>query len=254
MYPYFYALLSVIIVSFVSLVGLALVWVRIHRLQHLIIYLVAVSAWAFFGDVFFHLVPEMIEENWSRSFWMSVFVLSGLIFGLFVEKILRRRHCHLHDGHHDHSHHVAHMSIAWDIMHNLIDGLVIWSSYLLGIEIGIATTLAIILHEIPQELWDFGVLVHGGYSVHKALRVNFLTALTAVLGCVIALIGSQYLTELPHILTPFAAWMFLYIAGSDLIPELHKQEKLSESLIQILMFVVGAGLMMSLTFVEISPH
>jgi zinc and cadmium transporter len=146
---------------------------------------------------------------------------------------------------------VAHMSITWDIMHNLIDGLIIGSSYLVSIEVGIATTIAIILHEIPQELWDFWVLVHSGYSIRKALLVNFLTALTAIIGCAIAVIGSQYVAELPHLLTPFAAGIFLYIAGSDLIPELHKQETPTQSLIQIAMFVLGVWLMASLLWLEI---
>lgn len=164
--PIIYALLSVTAVSFVSLVGLTIVGIRITRLKHLLIYLVALSAGAFFGDVFFHLIPEMIHEAGGRTIQMSTIIISGLVFGLFVEKILRRRHCHLHDEHHhhgsldassphaqNHKHsHVAHMSITGDIMHNLIDGLIIGSSYLVSIEVGIATTIAIILHEIPQEL------------------------------------------------------------------------------------------------------
>ena len=145
-------------------------------------------------------------------------------------------------------HPYALMNLVGDGVHNFIDGLIIGASYLASIPIGIATTVAIVLHEIPQEIGDLGVLLHGGFSRNKALFFNFLIALFAVLGAIIALLLGSVVEGLTGFLLPFAAGSFIYIAGSDLIPELHKEVKASKSFIQFLIFLLGVGVMLGLVY------
>ena len=137
------------------------------------------------------------------------------------------------------------MNLFGDTIHNLLDGLVVGASYIVSIPVGIATTLAVIFHEIPQEIGDFGVLIHGGFTKKKALWFNFLTALTAILGTLIALgIGSALEGFIP-LLISFAAGNFIYIAGSDLIPELHKNEpNPKESALQVASIALGVAIML----------
>jgi len=139
-------------------------------------------------------------------------------------------------------------NLIGDGVHNLVDGLVIGASYLVGIPLGITTTIAIILHEIPQEIGDFGVLVHGGFTRKKALMLNLLTALTAVAGVIISLLIGTKIQNYTLFLLPFTAGGFIYIAGSDLIPELHKEVKPLKSLFQLIAILLGIGIMFLLTF------
>ena len=125
------------------------------------------------------------------------------------------------------------MNLVGDAVHNFLDGLVIIAAYLISIPVGIATTLAIAFHEIPQEIGDFGVLVHGGFSKKKALFLNFMTALTAVLGVILGFFLYNQIEGLAILIAPFSAGMFIYIAGSDLIPELNREENLGKSLLQL---------------------
>ncbi|MEK6861534.1 MAG: ZIP family metal transporter, partial [Nanoarchaeota archaeon] len=173
----------------------------------------------------------------------------GIILSFLIEKVIHWRHCHIPTSK-EHPHPFAYINLIGDSVHNFIDGLIIAASYLASIPVGIATTIAVLLHEIPQEIGDFGVLLHGGFTKKKALFFNFITALTAVLGAVVALIISQSIEQLTLFLIPLAAGGFIYIAGSDLIPELHKEVKLSKSIFQIISFILGILIMMSLLLLE----
>ncbi|MDO9028402.1 MAG: ZIP family metal transporter, partial [Candidatus Roizmanbacteria bacterium] len=166
----------------------------------------------------------------------------------FVEKIICWRHCHLPIGK-NHIHRFAYMNIFGDVIHNFIDGLIIGASYLIGFSVGLATTLAVFFHEIPQEIGDFGILLHAGFTKKKALLYNFLTALTAFLGVFTALILSSKIEGAHLTLSAFAAGNFIYIAGSDLIPELHKETELKKGLIQIFTFILGIAIMYGLLVV-----
>jgi len=245
---FLYALVSVLIVSVVALVGIVTLWLRLSLLKKIVLWLVSFSAGALLGDVFFHLLPEVVGPSW-RPISASLWILWWILFGLITEKVIRWNHCHMPVTKH-HTHPIAIMNLVWDMVHNLIDGLIIGASYLVSIPVGIATTLAVVLHEIPQEIWDFGVLIHGGFSRRKALLLNFLTALTAVVGVVIAFVLYRYTDGMVAVLIPFAAGTFIYIAGSDLIPELHKENTLAHSVPQILFFLLGIGIMSTLLFLE----
>ena len=156
-----------------------------------------------------------------------------------LEKFVHWHHCHTQNHKHHKVEPFAIMNLIGDGVHNFIDGLIIGASYLISIQVGIATTIAVALHEIPQEISDFGVLMHGGFSRSKALFFNFISALTAVFGVIIALTASVYITGIENMLIPIAAGQFIYIAAADLIPELHKETNTTKSLLQLLFFVLG---------------
>ena len=237
-----YALLSVLGVSLVSLIGILTLGWKVSFLKKITIFLVSLSAWALLWDVFLHLLPELVEHGHFDAH-TGFIILGAITFGFVMEKILHWRHCHMPTGTQGHAHPFAIMNLVGDSMHNLIDGLIIWAWYLVSIEVGIATTIAVLLHEIPQEMGDFGVLVHGWFSIKKALLVNFFTALTSVAWVIIALALGNFVESAHEFLVPIAIGMFIYIAGSDLIPEMHKETKRQQSLGQLFFFMVGIGIM-----------
>lgn len=245
---WFYSLASVIIVSLISLIGIFALTIRVERLKSILIYFVSFSAGALLGDAFIHLLPSVVEEV-GFGLTISLGVLFGIIFSFLIEKVIHWNHCHLPITA-THVHAFSLMNLFGDAVHNFIDGLIIGTSYLVSIPVGVYTTFAILLHEIPQEIGDFGVLLHGGFTKAKALLLNLAVALTAVLGVVVSLLLGSRFENLTHIVIPFAAGSFIYIACSDLIPELHKECDTSKSLMQILMFILGVAVMMILMFFE----
>lgn len=243
-----YALASVTLISLLSFIGILGIGIKTSSIKKIIIPLVSFAAGALLGDVFIHLLPEIAEVS-GISTVASLYILLGISISFIMEKIIAWRHCHtpLDKGH---VHRFAYMNLIGDALHNLIDGLIIGSSYLVSIPVGIASTVAILLHEIPQEIGDFGVLIHGGFSKKKALLYNFLTALTAVVGTIIALLLSQSIGNMTQFLIPFAAGTFIYIAGADLIPELHKDDSVKSGIIQTIAFIAGILVMMTLLLLE----
>lgn len=243
-----YSLGSVIVVSLISFVGLFTLSFKTEQLKKILIYMISFAAGALLGDAFFHLLPEIVEEQ-GFGVNISLYILSGIAFFFIVEKIIHWRHCH-HPITRDHPHPFAWMNLFGDGVHNFLDGLIIGAAYIVSLPVGIATTIAVILHEIPQEIGDFSILIHGGFSRAKALLLNFFSALLAVLGAIIALLLSAKTEGLTTFLVPFAAGGFIYIALSDLIPELHKEEALRKSLLQLFAFAIGIAIMFTLLLNE----
>ena len=247
-----YTMLSVLAVSAISLIGILSLPVSKKKLNRFLLYFVSFSAGALFGDAFIHLLPEAAEAGLTLK--LSLYVLSGIVLSFFIERVIHWHHCHQSNGHHDNCDHheepLAYMNLFGDLIHNFIDGLIIGGSYLISLPVGLATTIAVVLHEIPQEIGDFGVLLHAGFSKAKALFYNFLTSLSAFLGAAIALIIGIKSESFSLFLLPFAAGSFIYIAGSDLVPELHKEKVISKSIIQLLFFLFGILIMFLLLFLE----
>ncbi len=242
-----YTLVSVLVVSLISLIGVLTLSIKTDRLNKLLLYMVSFSAGALFGDAFLHLLPEAAQSVFSLT--VSLSVIFGIVFSFILEKFIHWQHCHLPTTK-THSHPFAFMNLFGDGVHNFIDGLIIGAAYVVSVPVGLATTLAVVLHEIPQEIGDFGILLHGGFSRTKALLFNFLTALTAFLGAIVALLASSFVEKTTLYLVPFAAGTFIYIAGSDLIPELHKEVRVRKSLIQLATFCAGVGVMVLLLLIE----
>ena len=243
-----YSFASVLLVSLISLIGVFTLGIAVDKLRKILIYLISFSAGALFGDAFIHLLPEIIE-NGGFGFLSAIYILVGILIFFVLEKVIHWQHCHMPITK-THVHPFAYMNLVGDSLHNFIDGLIIAGSYLASIPVGIATTFAVLLHEIPQEIGDFGVLIHGGFKRGKAIMLNFLTALVAVIGTIVALVLANYVSNIQQIIVPLAIGGFLYIAGSDLIPELHKETKVWISIGQIISFIFGILIMMSLLFLE----
>ena len=243
---YLYTFASVIAVSTLSFTGLLALSLKEHILRKYVFLLVALAAGALFGDAFIHLLPESFEEL-GNGVTVGLLAISGVLLFFLLEKYL---HWHHHKDDEQQVHHTGKMILISDGVHNFIDGVVIAASYFVGIEVGIATTLAVILHEIPQEIGDFGILLHSGYTVKKALFFNFLSALLAVLGAIVALIIHESAKEIMIWIIPIAAGGFIYIAGSDLVPELHKTKNIKHSVAQFGAIILGIIAMILLLFAE----
>ena len=213
-------------------------------LQKILLFLVSLSAGALMGGAFIHLLPEAQEKY--RDGNMFLIVLLSFIFFFFVEKLLHWRHCHKGKCE---IHTFGYINLFGDAVHNFIDGLVIAATFLTDIKLGIATSLVVFLHEIPQEIGDFGVLLYSGFGRKKAIISNFLVALTAVLGGLIGYFLSFSIDRFTTYLLPFTAGGFIYIAASDLMPEIRKETNLKKSLVSFAVFIVGILLMFLVKFI-----
>ncbi|MCK5107173.1 MAG: ZIP family metal transporter [Nanoarchaeota archaeon] len=240
-----YAFLSVLIVSLVSLIGVLTIAIKAKNLNKWLFFLISFSAGALFGGAFLHLIPEAFHE-YGHSVSISLFVLVGILTFFVMEKFIHWRHCHVQTTK-KHPHPLGIMNLIGDAFHNFIDGLLIGGSYIASIPLGISTTIAVILHEIPQEIGDFGVLIYAGYSRKKALIFNFITALTAFLGVALAFLLHSIIPNITQFVLPFTAGGFIYIAGSDLIPELKKSHELSKSFLQLFGLALGISIMLLFT-------
>ncbi len=244
-----YTLVSVLITSSISLIGIFTLSLKPEKLNQLIIYMVSFAVGGLFGDAFIHILPETFEKL-GINVVTSLFVLVGILLFFILEKFLRWQHCHVPTSEH-HVHPFVTINMIGGAAHNMIDGMIIAASYYASVPVGIATTLAVIFHEIPQEMGHFGILVHGGLSTRKALLFNLLSALMSVVGAVIILIVGVHMKDLTNYLLPITAGGFLYIAGSDLVPELHQHDvKISSSLKQFLCIILGVGIMVLLRVIE----
>jgi zinc and cadmium transporter len=243
-----YTLGSVFVVSLISLIGVFGCLYHEKSIRKVLLYLVSFAAGALLGDVFLHLLPEIVNEV-GFTVEISLYIMAGIVFSFIIEKFIHWRHCHFPDEK-GHVHAFAWMNIFGDAVHNFIDGILIAASYFVSIPVGIATTAAVICHEIPQEIADFGVLIHGGFSKTKALLVNFGSALTAILGALLALFLHARMENASLFLIPFTAGTFIYIASADLIPELHKEVKVERSIMQLGAFILGIVFMVVLLRLE----
>ncbi|MEO0097069.1 MAG: ZIP family metal transporter [candidate division WOR-3 bacterium] len=239
---FLYTLFSSIFVSLISLIGIFFLFFKTNLFEKIIYYLVAFAGGVLFGVVFFHILKETIEH--FPPYLFSLFLTIGFLIFFILERIIRWRHCHLPKCE---IHPVIPLNIIGDSLHNFIDGLIIAAGYLTSLKTGLLITLGVIAHEIPQEIGDFAILVYGGYTKKKALVYNFLTALTAILG---AISGYFFLEKfeffLPYLLA-LAGGNFLYIASSDIIPELHREIELKKSIYSLIIFIFGIFLITILT-------
>src|SRR3989339_998608 len=225
---------STLIISFLSLVGVFTLAIKEDLLQRMLLLLVGFSAGALAGGAFLHLLPESLEQ--LKPGETFIYALIGFTLFFLLERLFHWRHCH--EGKCD-VHAFTYLNLYGDGLHNFIDGLVIAGSFVISIPLGIATSLAVALHEIPQEIGDFAVLIYGGFSKYKALAYNLLSALTAVLGGIIGYYLSSAIAGFAPALLPLTAGGFIYIAASDLIPELHKETNLLKANLAFVLFILG---------------
>jgi zinc and cadmium transporter len=234
--------LCVAIVSLVSLIGvffLALNKEKLHRIQ---LILVGLATGGLLGGAFFHLIPETFH-SFDSSRTASVLLVIGFMLFYILERFLHWQHDHT-SGISDHKiKPFGPINLFADAFHNFLDGLLIGAAFLYKPEIGVATTLTVLLHELPQEIGDFGILIHAGYTPKKALVYNFLSACSSFLGAFIVLIFNDSAGFLSTAVLPFAAGGFIYLAAADLIPELHTEKAIKNSIYQFLALLIGMGLL-----------
>ena len=242
-----YTLISVVIVSAISLLGVLSFGIKEDKLKQIVSFLVALSVGTLIGDVFLHILPESVEQLSKNQ--IAFGVIGGILLFYTLENILSWRHCHVHTDD-THKHELAISNIVGDALHNFIDGLIIASSFSVSIEVGIATTIAVILHEIPQEIGDYGVLIYSGLSRKKALLFNLISGLFAVLGVVLFYTLGDLIESFSDIVLMIAAGGFLYIAIADLIPELKHNCNKTRSILNILFMISGVLIMFILTLLN----
>ena len=244
-----YTLVSVVLVSLLSLIGILVLWIHPAQLKKILLPLISLAVGGLFGDAFLHLIPESFESTKNPNH-TALLILLGLFLFLLLEKSMHFYHHHEHEHAEDEIHPFGYLSLMASGLHNFIDGLLIGASYLASVPIGIATTLAVVLHEIPHELGDFSILIHAGFKPQKALLFNFISAALSIGGALLALNLSSSPEAVTGLVLPITAGGFIYIAGSDLIPELHKESKRSAIVIQLIAMFIGAGLMFLVKLLE----
>lgn len=234
---------SLTIISLASLIGV--ISISIKNIDKYLEHLVSLSVGALLGGAFIHLIPELAEEGLIGE--LSIFILVGIILFFVLEKFIFWHHCH----HTEHKHlSFSYMNLVGDGFHNFLDGVLLAGAFLINTSVGFATAMAIFLHEIPQEIGDFGVLLKGGFSRKKALIANFLSALTAFVGAIMVLLFNEIIKGIVPIVVAITAGGFIYIAATDLIPELHKNPKIKNSIMQLFFISIGIILMFAITLIE----
>ncbi len=253
--PFFSSLVATFIVSLISLIGVFTIRFKGKTMRRVVLFLVYMSVGALFGDTFIHLLPEAYSH--AEHLQTASGIVGGILLFFILEKILQWRHSHEVDEP-QHPHHqeakgiepYAYTIIFGDALHNFIDGLLIAASFLINPTTGIATTIAVIAHEIPQEFGNFAILLHTGMRRGQALLWNFLSALTAIIGAFIPFIFISNHEALVATLLPITAGGFIYIAGSDLLPELKEHTRLRDTLAQVLAITFGVLIMAALLLLE----
>ncbi|MDQ3752412.1 MAG: ZIP family metal transporter [Actinomycetota bacterium] len=242
-----WTLLALAGVSSFGLIGAVTLLLQPRALQRALIVLVSFAAGALLGDAFIHIIPEIAESRTGFDLTASLGVLGGITGFFLLEKVLHWHHAHMPGE--EVLHPVAISNLVGEGIHNFIDGVIVAGAFLISTQLGIATTAAVALHEIPQELGDFGILVHAGLKPRRALLLNVLIGLSAIVGGIFTLLFASA-TDVTGYLLPFAAGGFIYIASTDLIPELHKEPEPGKSLIQVVALFFGIAVMAALLLVE----
>jgi len=241
---FLYIIFASLLVSLGSLIGIFAFATKKELSKKVLLALVSLSAGTLMGGAFFHLVPEALKYLSIETTFLLV-VISFITFFL-IEKILHWHHCHKENCE---IHTFGYMTLVGDSVHNFIDGLIIASTFLIDIKLGMMSTLVIALHEIPQEIGDFGVLLFSGFKKAKAIMLNFLVALMALLGAIVGFFVASLVENLTFYLLPIAAGGFLYISNSDLIPEIRKEINVKSSSVSFFLFLIGLSIMYLIKFI-----
>lgn len=235
---------SSLLMCILALVGVATLSLSEKNLHRLLLPLVALSAGSLLGGAFFHMIPEAVEKT-GAELSVYIYVVAGFAFFLLLEQLLHWHHCHREETLCKKPQ--TYLILIGDGIHNFIGGIAVAGTFLIDIRLGISTWLAAAAHEIPQELGDFGVLVHGGWSRKKALLLNLLSSSTFLLGGLLAYTLS--FSNWIYLLIPFAAGNFIYIGASDLIPEVNKHESFLKNILHFCCFCTGILILLALRII-----
>lgn len=239
-------LAATVIISLIAFVGIFTLILKKDLLNKALMMLVALSTGALLGGAFLHLLPEAIARK-DADISIFLYLLLGFSIFFVLEQFLQWHHQHTAAPN---IKPFSYLILISDAVHNFIDGLIIAASFIISLPLGISTTLAVALHEVPQELGDFAVLVYGGFRTRKALFFNFITALTAILGGLVGFLASSIMQSSMIYLLPFAAGNFIYIAAADLIPEIKHHTGLGRSILHFSVFLIGIAIMLVVKFIQ----
>ena len=229
---------SSVLMSLIALVGSVTLILSEQTLQKILLPLVAFAAGSLIGSAFLHMIPAGLSSyGGGDSFYL--WILLGFVVFFALEQLLHWHHCHRAAV--SCKQPLGYLILVGDALHNFIGGTAIAGTFLIDIRLGVMAWLAAAAHEIPQELGDFGVLIHSGWKKRSALLFNVLSALTFLVGGLVAYMASSKINV--DFLVPFAAGNFLYIGASDLVPELNKHTDVVQNLIHFVSFTLGIGLM-----------
>jgi zinc and cadmium transporter len=231
-----------IAMSSLALVGAVTTKLSEGTLARVIMPTVALAAGSLLGGAFFHMLPEAVRAL-GNNLVVYVWLVAGFLVFFTLEQFLHWHHCHRSPA----SEHrpLGHLILIADGGHNFIGGLAVGGAFVVDIRVGIVTWLVAALHEIPQEFGDFGILIHSGWSRRSALVWNFASALTFLVGALVAYAVSGSV-EVGYLL-PFAAGNFIYIAAADLLPEIARETRTRDKLETTLAFIAGLGLLLAVT-------
>lgn len=236
--PWVNALAAAALVALMSLSGAAVLWVREATLRVVVPLLVALAVGVLIGDAFLHLIPEATARLGSIT--AGIYTMAGFVLFFAIEKGVRWQHRHeIRTPSSGAIQPMARMNLIGDALHNFMDGILIAGSFAVDPVLGWATTAAIVIHEIPQELGDTGALLCGGYPPRRAVLLNLLCALATIPGVILTLLVGEVVEDLEMYLLPIAAGGFIYIAASDFLPALHRGEPLRTSAAQVCLVSLG---------------
>jgi zinc and cadmium transporter len=227
----------------ISLVGSVTLLLSEATQRRLVRPLVAFAAGSLLGGALLHMIPEASAQQGGVAPYASV--LAGFALFLAIEQFLHWHHCHRETA--DCRPPLGYLILVGDGLHNLLGGLAVGAAFVADVRVGLTIWLAAAAHEVPQELGDFGVLVHGGWSRGRALAFNLLSSSTFLLGGIVAWLASERFET--SWLLGFAAGNFLYIGASDLVPEVNRHRDLGIGALHFLAFAAGAGLLAALKVV-----
>lgn len=231
-------------ISLIAWIGILTLFLNEAMLDRILLVLVALAAGALIGGAFIHLLPRAIAEyGTTDTLPLFLYLIVGFCLFFVLEQFIHWHHHHAATHEHEP---VSYLVLLSDTVHNFIDGLVIAGAFLLSVELGLVTAAAIALHEIPQEIGDYGVLVYGGFDRLHALVLNYITQATVILGGIAGYFFSGFVQGVPTFLLPFAAGTFIYIASSDLIPEIKHEDDMWKAGLYFVVFVVGIILMLGI--------
>ncbi|MFO7807411.1 MAG: ZIP family metal transporter [Candidatus Moraniibacteriota bacterium] len=235
-----YSIIAALAVSLISLLGVFTLALGEKRLKNILFFFISFSAGSLIGGAFFHLLVESLEK--SPALRVFEYAIIGFIIFFILEKILHWHHCHKKNCK---EHKILGLqNLFGDGIHNFIDGLVIVSAFSVDVKLGVTVSLSVALHEIPQEISDFGVLLYSGFSKGKALLFNLLSAVLAVVGALAGYFLISRVDSLVQVLLPLAAGGFIYIAASDLIPEINKEKAPKRNILSFIFFLLAILMML----------
>jgi len=232
--------LSGVAMSALALVGSITLVLKEKTLRRILLPLVALAAGSLIGGAFFHMLPTALDGGMDPQ-TAFMWTAAGFVVFFALEQFLHWHHCHRASAQCKQP--LTYLVLIGDGLHNFLGGLAVAGTFLVDIRLGITTWLAAALHEVPQELGDFGVLVHGGWSKRKALLFNLVSASTFLLGSIVTYLASFEFNV--AFLVPFAAGNFLYIGASDLVPEVNKSHSTGNAALHFGCFVLGLGILVA---------